>query len=389
MKTFFVVIGLVFCGKGFSQAIDITKQWRLNIGDSSDWRNPSYNDGHWKMVDDINRFEARGLHDFHDFGWARKKVIFPSSMKAAAQKAGFFYLSLGRIYDADQVYFNGKLDGESGGMPPADKLVNRKKRIYMVPADGILWDKENVIAVRVFSNFHNGGLQGDPCTIIVPSENVFHLTRNAISSFPLEENKEAYEALVTIDAAQKKQAEKDSGLLMKIELPKDAPIFYNGKLIGITNEAGQQSFFVPASFISKDINDKLTVYIEKIDNTANPIVLSSAVFSPISGNHFNLMQVSDLKIKKGSLNGSVPVTASVKILNTTNKDFDGKLTLSLVTDIGNVQQTSSKAVHLNKLQNKEVEFMLTPKFSGPYELNYVLQNEIGEKITGTLAKGDK
>ena len=379
----------MFCAKGFSQAIDITKQWRLNIGDSADWRNPSYNDSHWKMVDDINRFETRGFHNFQDFGWARKKVIFPSSMKPAAQRAGFFYLSLGRIYDADQVFFNGKLGGESGGMPPADKLVDRTRRIYMVSAEDIIWDNENVIAIRVFSNFHNGGLQGDACTIVIPSENVFHLTRTAISSFPLAQNQEAYEALVMIDPAMKKDAEKDGGVLMKIELPKNASIFYNGKLIGITNEAGQQSFFVPSSFISRDVNDKLTVYIDKSNKFANMIVLSAAGFSAISGNNFNLMQVGELKIKKGSLQGNVPVTASVKVLNTTNKDFDGKLTLSLVTDISNVQQTSSQSVHLSKLQNKEVDFVLTPNFSGVYQLNYVLQSENGEKITGTLAKGEK
>src|ERR1051326_1382817 len=137
MKRYFAIIGLLFSLKSFSQSIDITRQWQMNIGDSLDWANVSYNDSHWKAVEEMNRFETRGFHDFQDFGWIRKKIIFSSGMKAAADKAGYFYISLGKIYDADQVFFNGKLAGQSGTMPPAGKLVERGWRIYKVAAKDI------------------------------------------------------------------------------------------------------------------------------------------------------------------------------------------------------------------------------------------------------------
>src|SRR5690349_13339361 len=161
MKRYFAIIGLLFSFNTFSQSIDISRNWQMNIGDSMAWATNFYNDSHWKTVDAIDRFEKSGFPGFQNFGWVRKKIVIPSTMKTVAEKAGYFYISLGTIYDADQLYFNGKLAGQTGGIPPADKLVVRKRRIYKLASKDILWDKENVIAVRVFANFHNGGLQGE------------------------------------------------------------------------------------------------------------------------------------------------------------------------------------------------------------------------------------
>ncbi len=388
MKRYFAIIATFFSMQTFSQTIDITRQWRLNIGDTLGWANISYDDSHWKVIEEINRFEARGFSNFQDFGWARKKLFIPTTMKEAADKAGYFYLSLGKIFDADQVFFNGKLVGSSGSMPPADKLVVRGKRIYKVPANDIRWDKENLIAVRVFSNFRNGGLQGDRCQIIIPSDEVFHLTQKVIPLFPLEKSQQSYEALTNVSASRKQEAKDAGGLALRIILPKDASVFYNGNYVGKANLPAEQTFFIPASYISPNDKDKITVYLNSSDALEN-ILFADPHFESVPGNAFNLMQVSNLKIKNGSLNNNSVVNASVKVFNSTNADVSGTLTLAFVTDISNVQQSASQTIHLDKLQNKEFEFALTPNFSGVYELNYILERADGEKITGTLTKGQR
>ena len=360
----------------------------MNIDDSLDWANVSYNDSHWKTVGTIDRFEKFGFPDFQNFGWVRKKIVIPSSMRVAAEKAGYFYISLGTIYDADQLYFNGKLVGHTGGIPPAEKVVVRDRRIYKLAAKDILWDKENLIAVRVFANFHNGGLQGENCDIIVPSEEVFHLRGKAIQSFPLPKGQQAYVALANAALSNKEEVLKAGGVILKLKLPKGASVFYNEKLIGEINFSGEQSLFIPASFISWGKADRITVYLNTTDALEN-ILFSTPTLSAVQGNNFNLMQVVNLKVKQGSLNGNSPVMVSLQVLNTTNTDFNGKLTLALTTDISNIQQSASHNIHLKKLENKEVEFTLTPNFSGVYQLNYVLENEAGEKLTGILTRGER
>ena len=179
-----VIIGLLFSLKSYSQSIDISKNWLISIGDTLDWANSSYNDNHWKTMENIGAFEDSGFPNFQNFGWVRKKVVIPSSLKDPAEKYGYFYLSLGRINDADQTFFNGKLVGQMGSMPPDSIDVDRGKRIYKVAVKEILWDKENQIAVRIFSNFHNGGLWDENFNIIIPSENIFHVTEKNIPGFP-------------------------------------------------------------------------------------------------------------------------------------------------------------------------------------------------------------
>jgi hypothetical protein len=386
MYRYLLIAGLLLSLKTFSQTIDITSQWKMNVGDSSFWSSLSYDDDHWKTAEKIGPFERKGLGNFQNFGWVRKKVVVPSSMKEAAQRAGYFYLSLGKIYDAEQVYYNGKLIGHTGGMPPGEKVVERGARIYKVNAKEIFWDKENLIAVRIFANFHNGGLQGENCYIVIPSETIFHATAKTVPAYPLSQGRQAFEAAINADHSSKNDALKGGGVSLNINLPGNASVFYNGKLLGITNLLGEQVFFVPLSLISWNTSDKLIVYLDSSDALSH-ILFAGPRLSVIEGDHFHLLQIGDLKVKKGSLYGSSPVTVSVKVLNNTGVDFAGKLTVTLTTDANKVQQSSSHFIHLNKLQDKEIDFTLSPDFSGVYQVNYIFEDEKGDKLKGTLAKG--
>src|SRR5205085_764216 len=165
------------------------------------WEGQITEDSTWKEIKDVGLFENRGFREtFRNFGWARKKVFIPSSLKAAAEKSGYFYLSVGMINDADQTFFNGRLAGETGGMPPDQIGVNRGTRLYKVDSRQILWDRENNIAVRIYSNFHNGGLAGGKYNVIIPSDNIFHATENTVSEVALPKDAKSYEASTHIDA---------------------------------------------------------------------------------------------------------------------------------------------------------------------------------------------
>ncbi len=380
---------LLFSLNCYSQAIDISKNWKITIGDTSVWASSSFNDSAWKTMENIAPFERSGFPDFQHFGWVRKEIIIPSTFKDDAKKYGYFYLSLGKINDADQAFFNGKLVGQTGGMPPGSISVNRGQRIYKVDAKNILWDEENLIAVRIFSNFHNGGLWGENFRIIIPSETVFHIAKRNIPDFPLSKHQQAFETSTVVDSSQKEEALKAGGLSLKINLPEHTPVFYNDKYIGKTAFSGNDSFFVPAHFISWDHPDKITVYLDDI-NPLEKILFTTPVFNTVRGDGFNFMQVSNFKIKNGSFNSNVPVAVSAEVFNTTNNLFEGSLSLSLATDINKIQQSSSHFLRLNKMESKEINITLLPNFSGVYEINYILlKNNTRQKMTGTLMKGEK
>jgi hypothetical protein len=388
MCRLFVITGILFSLETYSQSIDISKNWLMTIGDTAEWSGASFNDENWKKIENIGLFENTGLSDFKNFGWARKKVIIPSSLKGSAEKYGFFYLSLGMINDADQTFFNGKLVGQTGSMPPAALSVDRGKRLYKLPVERILWDKENLIAVRIYSSFHNGGLSGDNFKLIIPSENIFHSTQKRIGEFPLPEAMQSYEISTQPDISFKQEALRTGGLTLKFNLPAGVPVLYNRKFIGKSTSSGHQSFFIAASYISWGKQDTITVYLNQDEPLGN-ILFSTPAFDIVQGNGFKFMQVLNFKIRHGSFEKNSPVTVSVEILNSTNSDFQGNLNLTLTTDINKIHQKSSQRIRLNKSESKEVQYTLTPDFSGIYQLNYLLQNnETGQTLSGILAKGE-
>lgn len=148
MYRYIVIIGLLSSLKSYSQSIDISKNWLVSIDDTLDWASGS---------------------------------------------------------------FNGKLVGQTGSMPPNSIGVDRGKRIYKVDAKEVHWDQENQIAVRIFSNFHNGGLWGENFNIIFPSENIFHSAEKNISGFPWPKGQKSYEASTKVSISYKEEALKAGG----------------------------------------------------------------------------------------------------------------------------------------------------------------------------------
>jgi hypothetical protein len=86
-----------------------------------------------------------------NYGWFRIKVVIPSSIKLQAEKGNGVQLSLDKIDDIDQTFFNGKQLGQTGSFPPNYVSKSQISRQYTIPVKEVQWDKENVIAIRAFS----------------------------------------------------------------------------------------------------------------------------------------------------------------------------------------------------------------------------------------------
>ncbi len=154
-----IALFLVLISATISQAQEITlpKEVRFNIGDNLEWANPNFEDSHWGT-----QFLGKSWQVLDVYAWYRIKIIIPESLKKAATKRNGLLLNLGKIDDVDQTFFNGKLVGETGSFPPNVVTKWQENRSYTIPLDVVKWGKENVIAVRMYSNVGGAGMYEGP-----------------------------------------------------------------------------------------------------------------------------------------------------------------------------------------------------------------------------------
>ncbi len=147
--------------------VTLSGNWKFSIGDDLQWANPAYNDAGWDQIMVPDKWEDQGYDDYNGYAWYRKTfdmVVTPKNIT--------LYLMLGRIDDADAVYLNGKLLGRSGNFPPDYVTAYNKTRKYIIPA-GYLKENGNVIAVRVYDAYMEGGIVDGPIGLFYDEDVAF------------------------------------------------------------------------------------------------------------------------------------------------------------------------------------------------------------------------
>ena len=147
----------------FSQDVSLAKGWKFRTGDdSTTWAAASLDETGWKPIDAGRPWETQGYADYDGFGWYRLHVVIPSSIKERSVLKDSLRLDLGQVGSGDEVYLNGKLIGRNNRRGAYIKTGRRGPRSYLIAANdpAVLWDKENVIAVRIWNGNGPGGLLG-------------------------------------------------------------------------------------------------------------------------------------------------------------------------------------------------------------------------------------
>jgi sialate O-acetylesterase len=111
------------------------------------WYDTSYVPKNWRAINIPGYWEDQGIKDLDGVMWYRKEIMIPASLAGLAAK-----IALGRIVDADFVYLNGQLIGNTSYLYP--------QRNYPVPA-GLLKAGKNILVVRVLNNQGKGGFVPD------------------------------------------------------------------------------------------------------------------------------------------------------------------------------------------------------------------------------------
>jgi hypothetical protein len=176
MKTknykFFALITLVILFSISANAENLRKitslsgYWKFSIGDDITWALPSYNDSGWDQITVPGQWENEGYKEYNGYAWYRR-TFTPGDIPANTT----IYLMLGRIDDADEVFLNGKLIGSSGKFPPDYETAFSTIRKYIIPVGLLNKNGENVIAVRVYDSYLEGGIIEGPTGIYYDGDN--------------------------------------------------------------------------------------------------------------------------------------------------------------------------------------------------------------------------
>jgi len=186
MKNLFILAGVFAllltnscCTNHKPETVLLNKEWKFNTGDDLKWADPLFSDTAWGIINPHEIWESQGFKGYNGFAWYRTRIVIPSSLKNKALPNDSIQIFLGRIDDCDQVFLNGKLIGEnarniSGTQKNGDDFIKEQgrwnlDRKYKLAqnAPEILWDKENVIAIRCFDQGGAGGVFGKPFEIVL------------------------------------------------------------------------------------------------------------------------------------------------------------------------------------------------------------------------------
>jgi len=135
---------------------DLSGTWRLSTVDSAAFASVDFSDAQWKEVPMPGNLAREGVAA-GSIVWLRKSFqMSPSEQNLA--------LTLGAVYDADEVYFNGRLIGKTGSLTQASNEYARP-RVYHLPAH-LIQNGENLLAIRIRGSFRGEiGITGAPVEI--------------------------------------------------------------------------------------------------------------------------------------------------------------------------------------------------------------------------------
>ncbi|MEM8557961.1 MAG: beta galactosidase jelly roll domain-containing protein [Bacteroidota bacterium] len=142
---------------------DLVGGWRFQPGDDLRWAEPGFDDRGWAMITVPARWEPQGYPGLDGYAWYRRDFTlkdFDGERRV---------LLLGQVDDLDEVYVNGRRIGGTGRIDEGNVRGNEwdDARVYTMPGE-VLQEGRNVVAVRVFDSYFDGGIYAGPVGVMRP-----------------------------------------------------------------------------------------------------------------------------------------------------------------------------------------------------------------------------
>lgn len=139
---------------------NLTGPWRFHTGDDPRWSNPAFDDSSWSLLDAGKPWSDQGYSGYTGAAWYRLSVTLPANLDHIA-----FYLP--DIDDGGQVFANGHLIGQVGGMPPRPRYIVHQQALFTIPPEALVPGHPLNLAIRAWrwsgnANVPGGGLTSVP-----------------------------------------------------------------------------------------------------------------------------------------------------------------------------------------------------------------------------------
>jgi hypothetical protein len=106
------VLTLPTIGRGIQT---IGGDWQFHLGDDMSWARPSADDSQWETIKTDDTWGAQGHPGYAGFAWYRRHIQVATT---AADANRSYRIAIMEANDAYEVYWNGKLIGQYGRLPP-------------------------------------------------------------------------------------------------------------------------------------------------------------------------------------------------------------------------------------------------------------------------------
>lgn len=151
----FFLLNVGLSAQKLKQVKSLQGYWSFSVGDDLSWRWTNHDFSDWDKIYVGSSWESQGYDGYNGYAWYKRKVEMPAMPSNTK-----LILQIDQIDDADEVYFNGVLIGSTGSFPPNVQTAYSQLRRYPVPPGLIEPDGNNLIAVRIYDVYLNGGILG-------------------------------------------------------------------------------------------------------------------------------------------------------------------------------------------------------------------------------------
>ncbi len=163
-------IGIYIPEQKLKIEIDLVGKWKFRTGDNMEWKNEDYNDEKWRELMVPAFWEGQGYRNYDGVAWYRKHFKTPKDLNDDK-----YVVVLGKIDDLDEAYLNGKRIGSTGVIRENVQQSRfdyeyQEIRGYFIETSLLNPDGDNVIAVRVYDGYKDGGIYEGPIGLVSRTE---------------------------------------------------------------------------------------------------------------------------------------------------------------------------------------------------------------------------
>lgn len=125
-------------------AVPLEGAWQFHPGDDPAWAAPWLDDSAWNQITADNTWGSQGFYSYTGFAWYRYHLTIDPTKGTPHELA----LLIPQIDDAYELYWNGRLIGKNGELPPdATWYISQPPQTY-----GLGHIEKGVLAVRVWKS---------------------------------------------------------------------------------------------------------------------------------------------------------------------------------------------------------------------------------------------